>query len=270
MKDFKVVIPARFGSTRLPGKPLADLHGLPMVVRVVRQAEQSGAAAVVVATDDERVRAAVESAGGEACLTRPDHPSGSDRIMEVAEQMGWAGDAIVVNVQGDEPLIPPQVIGQVADLLLQDPDTGVATLCEPITDLAQVFDPNVVKVVRGEDGFARYFSRAPLPYAREVFPAATDQARRSGGVAAGPVPEARAWFRHIGIYGYRLAALRQFVGLPVAALERIEALEQLRLVAHGIGIRVAEAAAAVPPGVDTESDLERVRRQLAGAAGERR
>ncbi len=269
MKDFKVVIPARFGSTRLPGKPLADLGGLPMVVRVVRQAERSGAAEVVVATDDVRVRDAASAAGCEACLTRDDHPSGSDRIMEVADARGWSADSVVVNVQGDEPLIPPEVIRQVATLLLDDPDTGVATLCEPIADLAQVFDPNVVKVVAGDDGFACYFSRAPLPYARDAFAAALAEAGEQGALPAGRVPEADVWFRHIGIYGYRLAALRQFVALPMARLEQVEALEQLRLVAHGIGIRVAVAVAPVPGGVDTPADLERVRELLARRDGGR-
>jgi 3-deoxy-manno-octulosonate cytidylyltransferase (CMP-KDO synthetase) len=255
--DFKVVIPARYGSTRLPGKPLADLGGVPMIVRVARRAVQSGAGQVVVATDHPQVLAAVTSAGCEARLTRTDHASGSDRVMEIAEACDWPADTVVVNLQGDEPLVPPAVIEQVARLLADDPDTGVATLCEPISEMSQVFDPNVVKVVGSADGFAVYFSRAPIPYARDAF------AARIGSEPSGPVPEENIWHRHIGIYGYRLAALRQFVSLPVGTLERLESLEQLRLVEHGIGIRLALASTAVPGGVDTEADLQRVREALA-------
>lgn len=254
-EDFRVVIPARYASSRLPGKPLADIGGVPMVVRVARQAERSGASEVVVATDDERVREAVAAAGHAVRMTRPDHPSGSDRVMEVAEACGWPADAVVVNVQGDEPLVPPAAIRQVAALLLDDPGTGVATLCEPIAQAERLFDPNVVKVVIGVDGFARYFSRAPIPWARDAF----------AGVDARPrvLPGQGPWYRHIGLYGYRVAALRRFVGLPEGSLERLEALEQLRLVEHGIGIRVAVTEERVPAGVDTPADLERAREALA-------
>lgn len=255
--SFKVVIPARYGSTRLPGKPLADLHGAPMVVRVAERAAGSGADEVVVATDDERVLEAVIAAGHRALLTRADHPSGSDRVMEVADTCGWADDAVVVNVQGDEPLVPAAVVAQVAALVAADPGVGVATLCERMSDLAQVFDPNVVKVVIGEDGLARYFSRAPIPYHREAF-------RRLPAVAAaGRVPEPGVWFRHIGLYAYRIDSLRRFVSLPVGRLERVESLEQLRLLEHGVPLRVAEAVAPVPGGVDTAPDLERVREAYA-------
>lgn len=257
-ESFRVVIPARYASTRLPGKPLAELQGIPMVVRVARQAERSGAEQVVVATDDERVLEAAAAAGCRVCLTRPDHASGSDRVMEVADREGWPEDAVVVNVQGDEPLVPPAVIRQVAELLLSSSDTGVATLCEPIADLASVFDPNVVKAVSGAGGLALYFTRAPVPYARDGF-----QGPGSGEAPHGPVPEAGVWYRHIGIYGYRVATLRRFVGLPVGRLERVEALEQLRLLEHGIAIRLAAAVAPVPGGVDTEADLRRVREALA-------
>lgn len=251
--EFKVVIPARFASSRLPGKPLADLGGEPMVVRVARQASRSGASEVVVATDDPRVLEAVTAAGFAARSTRPEHPSGSDRVMEVADQCGWPDDAVVVNVQGDEPLIPPAVIDQVAGLL-QDPGARVATLGEPIDDLSRIFDPNVVKVVVGADGCAIYFSRAPIPYARDAFAA---------GARRGPPPDATGWLRHIGIYGYRLEALRRFVSLPPGRLERLEALEQLRLLENGIAIRLAVATAPVPGGVDTPADLQRVRAVLA-------
>ncbi|HEX7036999.1 MAG TPA: 3-deoxy-manno-octulosonate cytidylyltransferase [Pseudomonadales bacterium] len=254
--DFRVVIPARYASSRLPGKPLADIGGVPMVVRVARQAERSGAREVVVATDDARVGDAVAAAGHAVRMTRPDHASGSDRVMEVAEACGWPDDAVVVNVQGDEPLVPPAAIVQVAELLLGDPGTGVATLCEPIADAERLFDPNVVKVVIGGDGFARYFSRAPIPWARDAFGAA---AARSGTLPADGV-----WYRHIGLYAYRVAALRRFVALPSGRLERLEALEQLRLLEHGIDIRVAVTRQPVPGGVDTAADLERVREAIAG------
>jgi 3-deoxy-manno-octulosonate cytidylyltransferase (CMP-KDO synthetase) len=260
---FNVVIPARFASSRLPGKPLADIGGKPMVVHVAQRARQSGAGAVVVATDDERVADAVLDAGCDACLTRSDHVSGSDRVMEVAQARGWSADSVVVNVQGDEPLIPPAVIAQVADLLVRDPDSGVATLCEPIEDLADVFDPNVVKVVIGADGFAVYFSRAPIPYARDAFAGAWSAAPAEGQLprlAQSP----QCWQRHIGIYAFRVAALQQFVGMPPGVLEQLEALEQLRLVERRIGIRVVPALAAVPGGVDTPADLERMRGIFAG------
>jgi 3-deoxy-manno-octulosonate cytidylyltransferase (CMP-KDO synthetase) len=254
-RNFNVVIPARHGSTRLPGKPLADVCGRPMIVWVLERAAQSGADEVVVATDDQRIVDAVAAAGGTALLTRADHPSGSDRVMEVAATLGWAEETVVVNVQGDEPLIPPTVIAQVADLLHDDPATGVATLCEPIDDAATLFDPSVVKVVCSQDGCALYFSRAPIPYARDAFALSGAQGR--------PLPASGVWLRHIGIYGYRLRTLREFVGLPVGGLERLESLEQLRLVEQGIRIRVARASATVPGGVDTDADLQRVRKLLA-------
>lgn len=260
--SFNVVIPARYASTRLPGKPLADLDGQPMVVRVARRAAQSGAAEVVVASDDERVLDAVRAADCQACLTRSDHESGSDRVMEVAAARGWPDDSVVVNVQGDEPLIPPAVITQVGRLLLDEPDCGIATLSEPISELAAVFDPNVVKVVVGLDGYAVYFSRAPIPYARDAFPPSGPGP--GPALSAGPVTTPGLWQRHIGIYGYRVGALRRFVSLPPGRLERVEALEQLRLIERGMGIRVASAREAVPGGVDTPADLERVRAILAG------
>lgn len=255
MTAFNVVIPARFASTRLPGKPLADIGGVPMVARVARRAAESGAARVVVASDDERVLDALAGFACEGRMTRPDHVSGSDRVMEVAEASGWADDTVVVNVQGDEPFIPAAVITQVAELLIGNPDVGVATLCEPITSREQVFDPNVVKVVRGSDGFALYFSRAPIPYARDVF---------ADGAVAGPLPDPGRWSRHIGIYGYRLGALRQFVAMPPGSLELTESLEQLRLLESGMGILLADAVEPVPGGVDTEADLERARRSVGG------
>jgi 3-deoxy-manno-octulosonate cytidylyltransferase (CMP-KDO synthetase) len=257
-RQFSVVIPARYASTRLPGKPLADIAGLPMIVRVARQALSSGAREVVIATDDERVRSAVRKHGLDAVLTRTDHQSGSDRVMEVVTAKGWAPDHIVVNVQGDEPLIPPVVIEQVARLLIDNPDVAVATLCEAIDDVARVFDPNVVKLVRNVDGRALYFSRAPIPWRRDDF-ASADRSTLA--------LRERAWWRHIGIYGYRVAGLARFCDLPAGTLERIEALEQLRLLENGIDIIVGDAVAEVPGGVDTPADLDRVRALLAARDG---
>ena len=259
-----MVIPARFASSRLPGKPLLDLGGKPMIVRVAEQAARSGAARVIVATDDERVRRAVDGAGierAEAVLTRADHASGSDRVMEVVANAGWRDEEIVVNVQGDEPLVPPAAIDQVAALLRTAsaksvPLAGqapcrVATLSEPIAGPSDVFDPNVVKVVVDAQGRALYFSRAPVPWSRAAFS------------AGAPAKLAGGWQRHIGIYAYRVDALREFVSWPVGNLERVEALEQLRLLEHGRPIAVAETATPVPAGVDTPADAERVRRLLA-------
>jgi len=225
-----------------------------MIVRVARQALASGARDVVVATDDRRVQSAVAEHGLEVMMTRPDHLSGSDRVMEVVSDRGWGDGHIVVNVQGDEPLIPPAVIGQVAALLRDRPETLVATLCEEITEPRLVFDANVVKVVRDIRSLARYFSRAPVPWRRDDF-ARSDRSE----IQLTP----RTWWRHIGIYGYRVRGLAAFCRLPAGRLEQIESLEQLRLLENGIDIIVGEALAAVPGGVDTPADLERVRAQVA-------
>jgi 3-deoxy-manno-octulosonate cytidylyltransferase (CMP-KDO synthetase) len=249
---FSVVIPARMASTRLPGKPLADIGGLPMIVRVVEQALESGAREVVVATDDARVSDAVAAHGYDAMSTRSDHQSGSDRVMEVVAAKRWPAEHLVINVQGDEPLIPPTVIAQVAQLLTEHADATVATLCEAIDDVSLVFDPNIVKVVRDTTGRARYFSRAPIPWRR------TDFANSER-----PALGERAWWRHIGIYGYRVRGLARFCRLPTGTLERIESLEQLRLLENGIDIVIDEAVDAVPGGVDTPGDLERVRALIA-------
>lgn len=249
--DFHVVIPARYGSSRLPGKPLADLAGRPMVSRVAERALAAGAVSVIVATDDERVAAAVERDGCRVQMTGADHPSGTDRIAEVARQLGWGADELVVNVQGDEPLVPPAVIRQVAALLAATAGAAAATLCEPIERREELFDPNLVKVVTRADGLALYFSRAPIPWARDHF-----------SDAGASLPKGFRWWRHIGIYGYRVATLARFVALPPGDLERIESLEQLRLLQAGLDLVVAPACAEVPGGVDTPADLERVRRLL--------
>ena len=237
---FRVAIPARYASTRLPGKPLALLGGTPLVLHVYRAALSSGAEEVVVATDDERIREACLAAGADVEMTGTGHPSGTDRIAEVAARRRWAPDSIVVNVQGDEPLMPATLIAQVARLLAGDPAASIATLATPIASSEDHRDANVVKVVAGYDGHALYFSRAPIPWPR-------DDARAFSTLAQ----------RHIGIYAYRAAFLKQFSRLPTSSLERCEALEQLRALENGFSIAVAESLAEFPSGVDTPEDLER-------------
>ncbi len=250
---FTVVIPARYASTRLPGKPLADVAGQPMIQRVYAQALKSAADQVIVATDDARIADAVAAFGGQYCMTRSDHPSGTDRLQEVAAQLNLADDAIIVNVQGDEPLIPPQVINQVADNLASHPEAQVATLSEAIGSSEELFDPNAVKVVADANGLALYFSRATIPWDRDRFAAARE------------LPETmRCWQRHIGIYAYRVGLLNRFVDWPQAPLEQIECLEQLRVLYQGERIHVAEACAPIPGGVDTPADLARVCALMSG------
>jgi 3-deoxy-manno-octulosonate cytidylyltransferase (CMP-KDO synthetase) len=251
---FQVVVPARYASTRLPGKPLADIAGKPMVVRVVEAARRSGAEGVWVATDDERVRAAVTAQGHRAVMTRTDHPSGTDRIAEVAEQLGWADDEIVVNVQGDEPLIDPALVTRVAAVLAEDPQAAIATAAHPIAAADEFFNPNVVKVVTDATGRAFYFSRAPIPWHRDGF--AADRAALPAGFTA---------LRHIGLYAYRVSFLRRYGALAPSPIEQWEALEQLRALWHGFAIRVHECAEAPAPGVDTPEDLDRVRKLFVAA-----
>jgi len=253
--SFVVVIPARYASTRFPGKPLADLGGRPMVVRVCERAAASGAASVHVATDDARIAEAVQSHGFRALMTRADHASGTDRIAEAAAQLGLADDAIVVNVQGDEPLIAPALIAQVADTLARRPQAAVSTACHPIHDAASAFNPNVVKVVLDAQGDALYFSRAPIPWARDAY--------AEGGRTP---PAGLPLYRHAGIYGYRVAFLRRYAALAPSPLEAFEALEQLRVLWHGERIAVAVSTAEIPPGVDTPADLALVRVRFDRAA----
>ena len=245
---FKVVIPARHASSRLPGKPLVDIAGKPMVVRVAERAVQSGAMEVIVATDHEDVRAAVERHGFPALMTRVDHASGTDRIAEVVDRLGWGDDIVVVNVQGDEPLIAPSLIDQVAAELARGADAAVATACHPVSSIAEFVNPNVVKVVCDVRGHALYFSRAPIPWPRDAF--ATDRTT---------LPDALTAQRHIGIYAYRCSFLRRYGALSPSPLEGFEALEQLRVLWHGFRIRVAMIADAPEAGVDTPEDLERIR-----------
>ncbi len=245
--SFSVLIPARLASTRLPNKPLADIGGLPMVVRVAQRAALSRAWQVVVAADDAAIVAACEKHGVRALLTRTDHASGSDRLAEACTQLGLEGDAIVVNVQGDEPLIDPALIDACAALLAAHPDCAVGTAAHAIDNMADYLNPNVVKVVLDRAGRALYFSRAPLPWWRDG---------HANGVSALPDPPP---LRHVGLYAYRAAFLRRFPTLPMAPLERIEALEQLRVLWHGERIAVHVTAQAPGTGVDTREDLERVR-----------
>lgn len=246
--SFRAVIPARFASTRLPGKPLADIAGRPMVLRVMDRALASGANAVWVATDHAEVEAAVKAAGGKVLMTRADHPSGTDRLAEVADRLGWASEDIVVNVQGDEPLIAPQLIATVAAALAADPQAAIATAAHPFESAEEFFNPACVKIVCDAHDNAMYFSRAPMPWARDAF--AVDRSRLPAGLPA---------LRHVGLYAYRVDFLRRYAALPPSPLEGIEMLEQLRALWHGYRIKVVRLDAAPPAGVDTPEDLDRVR-----------
>lgn len=251
---FRIVIPARYASTRLPAKPLADIAGKPMIVRVLERVQSAGASETWVATDHEGVRDAVQAAGGSVVMTRPDHPSGTDRLAEVAEARGWADEDIVVNVQGDEPLIDPGIVAAVAQALANDGEAAIATAAHAIHDPAEVFNPNVVKVVCDAAGRALYFSRAPIPWARDAW-----------GGGARELPTGLPMLRHVGLYAYRVGFLRRYAGLVPSPLEHWEALEQLRALWHGYRIRVLELAEAPAAGVDTKEDLERVRAIFAAA-----
>jgi 3-deoxy-manno-octulosonate cytidylyltransferase (CMP-KDO synthetase) len=253
---FTVVIPARMRSTRLPGKMLADVAGKPLVAWAAARAKASGAARVVIATDHPDIERAVRALGIEACMTSESHPSGTDRIAEAARKLGLAPDDIVVNVQGDEPLIDPKLVRRVAAELAARPQASISTAAHPIHDSASFFNPNVVKVIVDEAGYAHYFSRAPIPWARDLF----------GGVPLEALPtrlpEGFPALRHIGIYAYRVRFLQEYASLAPTAPERFEALEQLRALGHGHRIAVAIWEGAMAPGVDTPEDLARVRQTL--------
>ncbi len=236
---FSVIIPARYASSRLPGKLLLDLAGKPVLQHTIKRALASEARQVVVATDDVRIAELVQSTTAKAVMTSPDNATGTDRIQEAADMLGLGGEEIVVNVQGDEPLIPVTAINQVAHNLAQHEEAGIATLCEEITEAAEFTDPNAVKVVRDEQGFALYFSRAPIPHAGE----------------------SRA-LRHIGIYAYRVDLLNRFVNWPQSDLERSERLEQLRALSNGVKVHVGVSSERFPPGIDTKEDLEKTRKFL--------
>jgi 3-deoxy-manno-octulosonate cytidylyltransferase (CMP-KDO synthetase) len=239
---FKVVIPARYASTRLQGKSLLDIAGKPMVVRVAEQAVKSGASEIVIATDFEKIMQAAAVHNIKAVMTRIDHQSGTDRIAEVADKLNWQDDEIVVNVQGDEPLIDPKLIQEVAAHLAKSKDAVMATACHAIHDEASLLNPNIVKVVMDANGNALYFSRAPIPYPRDDAHKANIQAHR-----------------HIGIYAYRVGFLKQYANLAVTELEKIESLEQLRVLHHGYKIGVTITQNAPASGVDTQEDLDYVR-----------
>lgn len=244
--SFTVIIPARLASTRLPNKPLADIAGLPMIVRVAQRAALSGAGQIVVATDSPEVAAACAAHGVRALMTRADHPSGSDRLAEAVEQLGLADDAVVVNVQGDEPLIAPAMIDACATTLTAQPDCVMATVAHALTDPSEFANPNVVKLVTDQAGRALYFSRAPIAWWR-------DGAGQPNGA-----------LRHVGLYAYRAGFLRRFPTLAVSPLEQIESLEQLRVLWHGERIAVHVSEERPGPGVDTPEDLERVRQLIKG------
>ena len=251
---FIVAIPARYASTRLPGKPLRDIAGVPMVVRVAQRALQAGAAQVVVAVDDSRIADALSGYAVDICMTRADHASGSDRLAECAAYYGWADDAIVVNLQGDEPFAPAAGIREVAQALAED-DAPMATLATPISDAHELFDPNVVKLVRTASGRALYFSRAPLPWARDAF-----------AVERNVLPPELPFLRHIGIYAYRVGFLKQYTTLSRTVLEQAESLEQLRVLEHGYAIAVRMTPEPFPPGIDTLEDLQRAEQWLKAQA----
>lgn len=245
---YRIVIPARYGSTRLPGKPLLEIAGKPMVQWVHERASACSASEVLIATDDERIMQVAAGFGADAVITSRDHPSGTDRIAEVAALRAWGDDEVVVNLQGDEPAMPAALVEQVAGLLLDHPRADIATLATPVRDRDEYFDPNAVKVVTDHEGRALYFSRAPIPWYRD--PTGLD----------GPVIGAR---RHLGLYAYRVSALRRLASLPPSPLERAEQLEQLRALAHGLCIVVGEAERRAGPDVNTAEDLARAAAALA-------
>ena len=258
--SYTVIIPSRFQSTRLPGKPLVDIHGKTMLQRVYQQAQQSSAQNVVIATDDERIMAASETLGADCLMTDSTHVSGTDRLQQAAALLKLSDDDIVVNVQGDEPFIPPENISQVAENLQLNPGASIATLSTPFTELGDIFDPNQVKVVTNDHNEALYFSRAPIPWQRGAF---EDGDAASTAEAATEGIQQGNWQRHIGIYAYRVKFLHQFVGWDPSGLELLESLEQLRALSKGHIIHVEQASKIPPSGVDTPDDLELARQYAA-------
>ncbi len=253
---YKIVIPSRFGSSRLPGKPLKDINGKPMVWHVYQRALETniGAENIVVATDHQGIFDVCTEFGIQVVMTREDHESGTDRLAEVAELMNWADDVMVVNLQGDEPLLPPKLIELTAQVLSDSPLAGMATLGCPINDETDIHDANCVKLVADHSGKAMYFSRAAIPFARDGFEADAMQGSKS------------PWLRHIGMYAYRVAALKQIAAMPMAVVEGLEKLEQLRALWNGIHIQVAAIESAPGHGIDTQADLDRVRQIMTEAA----
>lgn len=248
---FKVVIPARYASTRLPGKPLLPIAGKPMIVHVCEKAQQAGAEEVVVATDDQRILQTVTDLGIRAVMTRPDHQSGTERIAEVAEQCRWPAQVVIVNLQGDEPLIPSELIAELADILGNQDHAGIATLAAKMVDPDEIFNPNAVKVVLNKDGYALYFSRAPIPWDRNNFALENKQ-------PSGLTP----YYRHIGLYAYTVDFLKRYSTWLPSTLEATESLEQLRILWYGEAIKVKVVEKTPPAGVDTQEDLLRVEKLL--------
>lgn len=251
---FCVVIPARYASSRLPGKPLLDIAGKPMIQHVYERAVQSGATEVVIATDDERIRQVAADFGALVCMTAAHHPTGTDRLAEVARLRDYTDQHIIVNLQGDEPLMPPALIRQVAGNLQSHPQASAATLCERITSSAELFDPHLVKVVMDKHGYALYFSRAPIPWDRDAF-------KQAQGVPDA-LPACSEHYRHIGLYAYRAEFLQDYVQWPPCIIEQAESLEQLRILWNGHTLHVAEALENPGIGIDTPDDLARVQQLL--------
>ncbi len=274
MSVFHAIIPARHASTRLPAKALADIAGKPMVVRVAERARQSRADSVHVATDHPAIASACRDHGVAVLMTSSHHSTGTDRLAEAAALLGLAPDDIVVNVQGDEPLVPVALVDEVAEALAQSPLAAIATACHPLHDVAEFVNPNVVKVVLDAAGFALYFSRAPIPWPRDLavppfgWPANAGAPEASVGPSSG-LPAALPVLRHVGMYAYRVSFLTAFASMPAAPIEQVESLEQLRALWNGHRIRVVTTREAPPPGVDTPADLERVRGWFERLATER-
>lgn len=254
---FRIIIPARYASTRLYGKPLLDIAGKPMLWHVYQRAIESGATQVIIATDDERIQHTMQNFGAAVCMTSSTHKSGTERIIEVIDSYRFPDDSIIVNVQGDEPLLSPDLIKQTAEALNTHPSADMATLCQPISDMEAVFNSNVVKVIRDSQGFALYFSRAPIPWQRDEFQSFTILDKFTLSSSLNRVKEGYA--RHIGIYAYRASYLRQYKHLSPCLLEQMESLEQLRVLYYGGKIYVSETTSTIALGVDTLEDLERVR-----------
>lgn len=251
MSDYKIVIPARYGSSRLPGKPLIELVGKPMVQHVYERALEAGASEVLVATDDERIQKVVEGFAGQVVMTSPEHENGTERIAEVASLKGWEKDTVIVNLQGDEPLIPKSLIELTAKGLIDHPDAGMSSVCTPISSTEDVFNPNVVKVVLNQRQFAMYFSRATIPWDRDLYKQGTDQVSQQMPV-----------YRHIGMYGYRVSFLQQYQTMSACPLETTESLEQLRALWYGVGIHMSVIEEAPGHGIDTPEDVTRVEQLL--------
>jgi len=251
MSDYKIVIPARYGSSRLPGKPLIELAGKPMIQHVYERAQETGIKDIVIATDDQRIFDVAESFGANVVMTSVDHENGTERIAEVANMFSWGDEDVIVNVQGDEPLIPKALIELTASGLLENSEAGMSSLCTPIHDAQDTFDPNAVKVVLDNSGFAMYFSRAPIPWDRDLYKSGQNSITQIAPV-----------YRHIGMYGYRVSFLKQYANMEATALEQAECLEQLRALCYGVKIHMGVIDQPPGHGVDTQEDVKRVEAQL--------